>query len=400
MNKSPRTISPYQQQLLAEIFRVILKEIVSDEDKEQLAPGEIGISYGENTLYVKNPHTGELISPNSTEFINQILSKYDHLTNILNADKVNGIRFYSHINQLTQLGISLTPDSIIRQMEYPGILMSPVTYDNYEVMGFPSNSGMILVFKVSPEFVMVSYYDFNTYTTYDGRYNRFKHMFDGWIVSGNVDNEYVETEGGGDHTNIRSDKELTDMMLLTVRVTETLNPGCTVRYNGSEPYPIVNADGSELSDQIAANNIIMLIYDEQEHVWRLVSGDESSVSATVNIMGDRLENMQVEMNKIVEESNKKLTELKNYVDQQVDILKARPGKIDDISILYTATQDNERVFNITSFNYQKDKLIINYNQTVLRKDTDYTFTNEGHVQLLTFGLNVNDKLLFIILKQE
>ena len=172
-------------------------------------------------------------------------------------------------------------------------------------------------------------------------------MFDGWIVSGNVDNEYVETEGGGDHTNIRSDKELTDMMLLTVRVTETLNPGCTVSYNGSEPYPIVNADGSELSDQIAANNIIMLIYDEQEHVWRLVSGDESSVSATVNIMGDRLENMQVEMNKIVEESNKKLTELKKYVDQQVDILKARPGKIDDISILYTATQDNERVFNIT-----------------------------------------------------
>ena len=43
---------------LAKIFRLIAKEIRTDEDKEKLAPGEIGISYIENTFYIRNPHTG------------------------------------------------------------------------------------------------------------------------------------------------------------------------------------------------------------------------------------------------------------------------------------------------------------------------------------------------------
>ena len=51
-------ITEEQMKLLAGIFRIIVKEIRSDEDKEKLAPGELGISYIEGTLYIRNPHTG------------------------------------------------------------------------------------------------------------------------------------------------------------------------------------------------------------------------------------------------------------------------------------------------------------------------------------------------------
>lgn len=46
------TLTEFQQQLLAEIFRVIVKEITCDEDKEKLAPGEMGINYKEGTFYI------------------------------------------------------------------------------------------------------------------------------------------------------------------------------------------------------------------------------------------------------------------------------------------------------------------------------------------------------------
>ena len=54
-----RTLTKYQMELLSDIFRLILKEIKVDEDKEKLAPGEVGISYTNGCFYVKNPYTGE-----------------------------------------------------------------------------------------------------------------------------------------------------------------------------------------------------------------------------------------------------------------------------------------------------------------------------------------------------
>ena len=80
-------LTPFQMELLSNIFRVMIKEIVTDEDKEKLAPGEMGINYKEGSFYIRNPHTGELFTPNSLSHLNQILSKYEDTTNLLNADR-------------------------------------------------------------------------------------------------------------------------------------------------------------------------------------------------------------------------------------------------------------------------------------------------------------------------
>ena len=146
-----RTLTPYQMELLSDIFRLILKEIKTDEDKERLAPGEVGVSYRNGCFYVRNPYTGELFSPNSLDHITQILSKYDEGTNILNADKVSGIKVYSSISQIPQLGLSsMTADTIIRQMEYPSILFSEIDQTSPQNFGFPGKHGILNVVNLNP----------------------------------------------------------------------------------------------------------------------------------------------------------------------------------------------------------------------------------------------------------
>ena len=394
------TITAEQMNLLSEIFRVIIKEIRSDEDKERLAPGELGISYKEGSFYIRNPYDGSLFSPNSTAHINQILSKYNPTTNKLNADLVSNIRVYSNIHQLDPLGISLSADSIIRQMEYPGMLMSEVEYDNYGVMGFPSNAGMILVWKVSPEFVYSIYFDSNTSNVYEGRYNRYKHMFEGWVLSSSVDNSFVETEGGGDTSTIRGTEPLTDLMMLTVRVTDELLPGATIRYNDSEYIPIINSDGTIYDSSISANNIIMLIYDDARKSWILVNSTESTVSASLEIVNIRMNSMKNDMEETLKEYKQSLDSMKEYMDQEIQALKTRPGKIEALSSIFTAVQNDTRTIdNIENFVAGVDHLIINYNQTLLRNYIDYTINDDGVVTLLKFGLNTGDILQLIVLKQ-
>ena len=236
--EAPIRMTEWEMKLLSDIFRVILKEITCDEDKEKLAPGEMGINYDEGSLYVRD--------------------------NILNADRVSGVRFYSSISQLDQLGISLSADSIVRQMEYPSVLMASVEYENYDKLGFPSESGTMLVYKVDPEFVTATFYDNRSYMLYNGKYNSFTHVLEGWSVSSGFDSDFIETEGGGDNATIRSDKVLKDLDLVVVRVTEALNPGATIAYNDSAPMPIILPNGNPLQATIGANNIIMLLYDEQK----------------------------------------------------------------------------------------------------------------------------------------
>ena len=94
-------------------------------------------------------------------------------------------------------------------MEYPSVLISPVEYENYETLGYPSKSGVLTVTKISPEFVTVRYYDNFTYTYYDGQYNPFTQYFVGWSIS-TAKTDYVETVGGGEQTKINSNKVLED----------------------------------------------------------------------------------------------------------------------------------------------------------------------------------------------
>lgn len=400
MSDNPYTITDWQRTLLSEIFRIILKEIRFDEDKEKLAPGEIGVSYDEGCLYVRNPYTGELFCPNSIAHIKQILSKFDSKTGLLNADRVSGIRFYSSISQLTQLGTSLSADSIIRQMEYPSILMSPVTYTNYANYGFPSDNGFLIVYKVNPEYVTASYYDCNTYSTYDGRYNRFKHMFEGWALGGSSDTTYLESSGSGEQIDVRGPDDLADMLTITVRVTDTIYPGAKLSYNGGEYLPILNQNGTALSSTVTANNIIMLIYDAQRKGWIWLSSTESSINAVLDITNKRLNSMTERIDFIVKDYQAKLNNMKTYIDTVLANHIAQPGRITEIISTFTAsTNATDTIPAIAGYDHNLDKLIVNYNQTILRPGIDYIIEDTNGIQLQKFSLSAGDILQFIVLKQ-
>ena len=72
MTRDPvhNTMSPEIAALLAGVFRLILQEVKTDEDKEKLAPGEVGINYKTKTIYVRNPYTGELFSDRKSTRLN------------------------------------------------------------------------------------------------------------------------------------------------------------------------------------------------------------------------------------------------------------------------------------------------------------------------------------------
>lgn len=393
-------LTPFQMELLSNIFRVMIKEIVTDEDKEKLAPGEMGINYKEGSFYIRNPHTGELFTPNSLSHLNQILSKYEDDTNLLNADRAGGIRFYSNISQLTQLGISLTADSIIRQMEYPGILMSPVEYENYEVLGMPSNSGMILVFKASPEFVIATYYDNLTRITYQGRYNPFKQFFEGWICQ-DAPSGFITAEGDANRIKIRMENLPEDMEPITLRVPFEVNPGATISVNNQAFQPIITASGEPLESTITANNIIMLIYDDMRKSWILSNSNESTINSVITVLRERVETATADIDKAVKDYRERLDQLTKSVNDDIAALKARPGVISNVTSDLTVTQDNlNMITGVTGFDHRYDKLLVNFQQTILRQGLDYTIDEEsGNLYFKNIRFNSGDVLQFIVLKQ-
>ena len=393
-------LTPFQMELLSNIFRVMIKEIVTDEDKEKLAPGEMGINYKEGSFYIRNPHTGELFTPNSLSHLNQILSKYEDDTNLLNADRAGGIRFYSNISQLTQLGISLTADSIIRQMDYPGILMSPVEYENYEILGMPSNSGMILVFKAAPEFVIATYYDNLTRITYQGRYNPFKQFFEGWICQ-DAPSGFITAEGDANRIKIRMENLPEDMEPITLRVPFGVNPGATISVNNQAFRPIITASGEPLGSTITANNIIMLIYDDMRKSWILSNSNESTINSVIIVLRERVETATADIDKAVKDYRERLDQLTKSVNDDIAALKARPGVISNVTSDLTVTQDNlNMITGVTGFDHRYDKLLVNFQQTILRQGLDYTIDEEsGNLYFKDIRFNSGDVLQFIVLKQ-
>lgn len=393
-------LTPFQMELLSNIFRVMIKEIVTDEDKEKLAPGEMGINYKEGSFYIRNPHTGELFTPNSLSHLKQILSKYEDDTNLLNADRAGSIRFYSNISQLTQLGISLTADSIIRQMEYPGILMSPVEYENYEILGMPSNSGMILVFKAAPEFVIATYYDNLTRITYQGRYNPFKQFFEGWICQ-DAPSGFITAEGDANRIKIRMENLPEDMEPITLRVPFGVNPGATISVNNQAFQPIITASGEPLGSTITANNIIMLIYDDMQKSWILSNSNESTINSVITVLRERVETATADIDKAVKDYRERLDQLTKSVNDDIAALKARPGVISNVTSDLTVTQDNlNMITGVTGFDHRYDKLLVNFQQTILRQGLDYTIDEEsGNLYFKDIRFNSGDVLQFIVLKQ-
>lgn len=418
--KANNTLTEWQQQMLADIFRVIVKEITCDEDKEKLAPGEMGINYKEGAFYIRNPHNGKLFSPNSLEHMKQLLLKFTPGTNILNADRINGISFYTRISDLDQLGVNFTPDSIIRQMHAPAVFFGPIEFENYNQLQWPSARGMCLAYKVSEDHALIRYYDSDSYTSYEGRYNWRRHIFEGWATgSASGSGAYAESQGGGDNTDVYIDIDVDDLTVITIRVTETLNPLATISVNGHEPEPIVEQNGERLSYQITENNIIMLLYDKPQGRWILMDSTDSPVMVTMNLVVERFnafeEKVWTTFGDIRNEFNRELiklddawrakftaleTETKKKFERIDEILANRPGRIDTVVSLFKAEEDEIlSIGEIEGFDGTLDKLIVNYGQTLLRVDMDYTVVGNGIQFINNISLGKGEVVQFIVIKQ-
>ena len=100
-------------------------------------------------------------------------------------------------------------------------------------------------------------------------------------------------------------------------------------------------------------------------------------------------------------SENNTNDLRTFVEQELSTFKGRAGNIISSIKAYTAPRNNVTVINKPDgYDPAIDKIIINYNQTLLRPDVDYTIDDTGKIHLINFSLAKNDVLQFIILKQD
>lgn len=386
-------ISAETYKMLADIFRLMLREVTSDEDKDKLAPGELGISYEEGAFYIKNPHTGELFSPNSLEHIRQILSKYDNVNNILNADRVSGLRFYTSLNQIPRPGdTTMTTDTIIRQMESVSIAILPINDDSFETLDYPARTGIMEIKKLSPTNIKVNFVDVNTFNEYTGKYNPYKKLFEGWVTAAGTSSDFTEAGGTSDEVSVTVPNEIKDLSIITIRLTKQLNPGSTISVNKLPPCPIVDKNGKILSVSIDANNIIMLVRNELKNQWILMDSAVSTTEATLIVMNTRMSELQ---DTITKQRNEYVGLIK-LIRERLD---TEPGNIITTTSTYTASINGITNIPVEGYLYGVDKLIVNFSQTILRPDIDYVTDTDGSIMLKNMSLSIGDTIQFIVLKQ-
>lgn len=181
------SLSPEEAAYLSEIFRIITKEIVTDDDKLNLAPGELGVSYTEGALYIRNPATGELFSPNSLSHIQTILSKFNPDTNELNANVVDGVKLYNDVLDVVESSISPTADTVISSMVSPSHMHTTLDYESYAALLYPEQKGILDIHKTDVSNVYATFYGTETGIVYRGSYYPADHQLKGWeIVDSNV----------------------------------------------------------------------------------------------------------------------------------------------------------------------------------------------------------------------
>lgn len=283
-----RTLTAEQLAMLAEIFRLIPREIRDDSDKEKLAPGELGISYVEGALYFRNPYTGELFSPTHSANLIPVLDHYNPNNRTFNADTVGRVTVYSKLYQLENLPIEYTPDTTIRQMLAPSVFFGRIAYDNYEQLGWPSKEGLCIIHKASVSDVHISFYDSNSFSSYTGRYNATTHQFINWSIDHMISTS-GKTEGSGTDIYVNQDKELHDLDFVTIQVTGDIAPHAKITFNGLEAMPIVDVKGEPIESTIAANNCIMLLFDEASERWILADPYRSPEQTLIDLLELRQE---------------------------------------------------------------------------------------------------------------
>ncbi len=384
--------SQEQLQMLSEIFRIYVKEIATNNDKEHLGPGEIGIDYTNGSIVIRNPHTGELFYPNSVEFGNMISAKYDNTTGLLNADTLNGIPLFVDIEELNYSDSGITHrdiDAIIEALPDKAILMARVLDSMYELHNLPAEDGILTIYKIidtNSTNIMISYYDSETCIKYDGKYNKYTHLFESWMITNSniMNTECYDTQLGGMSAVIHYTEtpEIDDMTSITVRITNQLSPGAKLTVNGIEAKDIYNPDGSLYMREIPANTVTTFIYDKEMDGWVIVPTTRSASSVITQLFKDRI-------NSVI-----------RFVETRFQENAVLPGRIITSSSVYTASTNNVTTIPYpTDYVAGIDKLMVNYAQTLLRQDVDYTL-NENNLTLINnISLAAGDKIQFIVLKQ-
>lgn len=94
-------------------------------------------------------------------------------------------------------------------------------------------------------------------------------------------------------------------------------------------------------------------------------------------------------------------DLRTYLDNEISTFKGRAGNIITKLSTFTALEDGISIVNAPdNFDHTIDKLIVNYNQTVLRPTIDYSIDEYGKLHLAHITLAKDDVLQFTVLKQD
>lgn len=93
------------------------------------------------------------------------------------------------------------------------------------------------------------------------------------------------------------------------------------------------------------------------------------------------------------------TDLQTHLEQMINEVKSRPGNFITKLQVYECTTDKATVIMINGFDYNLDKLIVNYGQTILREGIDYIVI-DGGIELISLELEIGDILQFTIIVQE
>ena len=98
----------------------------------------------------------------------------------------------------------------------------------------------------------------------------------------------------------------------------------------------------------------------------------------------------------------KNNDIRTYVDTAIEEFAAQPGKIIPYLSTYEAQESGiTTVENISNYDAYRDRLVINYNQTILQKGINYEVVRETNgIRLLNMSLDVGEMLQFVVLKQD
>lgn len=142
-------------------------------------------------------------------------------------------------------------------------------------------------------------------------------------------------------------------LLLTLHVGLECAP--TLQFNDGEPHEIISASGDTIPGGQMEGTAIFLVWKERLQKWVLLSAD-------------------------------------NFTDVTKVVLPV------DTEYVYEAQADQETTFVIPKFNRKSDKLIVNYEQTILRQGIDYDFDYRVNdtIVLNGFGIDKGERLFFTI----